>query len=570
MSIRLINTMTLKMSDFTGEVPEYAILSHTWIDNEEVSFQEFTGIFKDLDRPLVMKSGYRKILETCKKAKSHGFQYVWIDTCCIDKTSSAELSEAINSMFQWYQNAKLCYVYLVDVPELCNGIEAFKSCRWFTRGWCLQELLAPSDLRFYNQTWSYIGSKLGLKHTISDITGIDEAVLDGTCLLHTLPIAQRMSWAAKRITTRVEDIAYCLLGIFGIAMPLLYGEGEKAYLRLQEEIIRRSDDLSIFCHIGETVHGVDNDSDKRIRYRDLFSRSPKAFASCGDIIFVASRSISSRSISRRSFEMTNVGLHFKKAELFLCGADLTSTDNTTNFGFYVILLECIHDIPYSYSTGHQIQCMLILRKVGSELFVNVDPIVRMTNPTRIGNDARCTTEEVYIIPVIHSDLRAKLDNTHHEAIRFTVEGMESLQGPLGDVLQDPIPRDQWDASERKFLTTGGLFEGYLKVIPSVAQKRWNNKEAGLSSFYVVCGQEINLPCLVWLRLFSESDWREYKNLGRLNNLWFLAISQSNKTDNAQDEISIDGTRIHARSVVNKTEEDKILDFTIQITFKDNP
>jgi hypothetical protein len=174
-----------------------------------------------------------------------------VDTCCIDKTSSAELSEAINSMYTWYKNAIVCYAYLSDARMFnCRTMwateEEFKKCRWFTRGWTLQELIAPPSVRFFSQDWIFIGEKFHLSGILSNITGIDIATLIGGNVTD-VSVAKRMSWASKRVTTRVEDIAYCLLGIFEVSLPLLYGEGKRAFTRLQEEIMKSSDDQSLFA-----------------------------------------------------------------------------------------------------------------------------------------------------------------------------------------------------------------------------------------------------------------------------------------------------------------------------------
>ncbi|KAH8911235.1 HET-domain-containing protein [Coniochaeta sp. PMI_546] len=235
--MRLINTKTMLLEDFAlRQVPQhYAILSHTWTE-EEVSYQEYM----DQTGETATKQGFSKILETCRLARGDQLDYVWIDTCCIDKTSSAELSEAINSMFRWYKNAWVCYAYLSDFPKISG------SCRWFKRGWTLQELIAPSNMRFYDETWTCRGSKRALSNRIQQITNVHPGVLADSSCLAALSIAEKMAWATGRETTRVEDMAYCLLGIFDINMPLLYGEGEKAYTRLQHEIIRHSNDLSIF------------------------------------------------------------------------------------------------------------------------------------------------------------------------------------------------------------------------------------------------------------------------------------------------------------------------------------
>lgn len=170
--------------------------------------------------------------------------------CCIDKTSSAELSEAINSMFSWYQNAAVCYAYLSDVPkstDVSAAESSFSKSRWFTRGWTLQELIAPCNLVFFSMDWHTLGTKIELSSRISSITGIERKFLSGKSL-ELASAAKIMSWAALRKTSRVEDIAYCLLGLFDINMPLIYGEGKKAFRRLQEEIMTsRSEDHSLFA-----------------------------------------------------------------------------------------------------------------------------------------------------------------------------------------------------------------------------------------------------------------------------------------------------------------------------------
>jgi hypothetical protein len=145
-------------------------------------------------------------------------------------------------MFRWYQKASICYAYLFDVKD----VSQLPGSRWFTRGWTLQELIAPVKVWFYNSDWNYLGSKRGLREEIQQITNIETQVLE-TGVFTTVSIARRMSWAARRRTTRIEDQAYALMGIFDVNMPLLYGEGEKAFIRLQEEIMKTSDDQSIFA-----------------------------------------------------------------------------------------------------------------------------------------------------------------------------------------------------------------------------------------------------------------------------------------------------------------------------------
>lgn len=243
--MRLLNTKSLSLEEFDGEnAPPYAILSHRW-EEEEVTYEELRS------GRAPKRRGFRKLVECCRLARSRGYKYAWIDTCCIDKSSSAELTESINSMFRWYQRAKECYAYLTDVRstqlDTPRERKEFSSSVWFTRGWTLQELIAPTNVLFFNRYWDYLGQKAELYRILSKITAIDPDILMNKMPLSECPIAQRMAWAANRTTTRLEDRAYSLLGIFDVYMPMLYGEGERAFQRLQEEIIKHSDDHTLFA-----------------------------------------------------------------------------------------------------------------------------------------------------------------------------------------------------------------------------------------------------------------------------------------------------------------------------------
>lgn len=256
--MRLLDVRTLALKWFIDDVPTYAILSHCW-EEEEVILSDLS----DLDEAR-KKKGFEKIEKSCEQAAKDGFDYIWIDTCCIDKSSSAELSEAINSMFAWYKESSKCYVYLADVD---SDSKNFAQSKWFTRAWTLQELLAPSHIHrgrrtdddvdgmdsantgmeFFSRHWDVLGSKTNLSRTIAKITGVAKEYLEGQSL-GTASVSMRMSWAAERQATRAEDIAYSLLGIFDVNMPLLYGEGKlKAFRRLQEEIMRISEDETLFA-----------------------------------------------------------------------------------------------------------------------------------------------------------------------------------------------------------------------------------------------------------------------------------------------------------------------------------
>ncbi|MCJ1380217.1 hypothetical protein MMC17_003320 [Xylographa soralifera] len=255
MSMRLLQLQDdgdFSLVKFSGnKIPRHAVLSHTWgSDNKEVTFQDITnGTAKD-------KAGYRKICFCREQAKQNGLQYFWIDTCCIDTSSSQELSEAINSMFCWYKNAERCYMYLSDVSN-CTSDEdgecirrwkpAFKKSRWFTRGWTLQELIAPPSVEFFSKEGTCLGNKQSLEQTLHEITDIAVEALRGRPL-SWFSVNKRFLWAKERTTTREKNAAYCLLGIFDIQMELLYAEGrEKALKRLKKKIREHADgqDLSL-------------------------------------------------------------------------------------------------------------------------------------------------------------------------------------------------------------------------------------------------------------------------------------------------------------------------------------
>ncbi|KAK0721696.1 heterokaryon incompatibility protein-domain-containing protein [Lasiosphaeria miniovina] len=292
--MRLLNTQTLQLEYFATEhKPEYAILSHTW-GSEEVLFEDARNGKGSLHE--CKKSGLEKVLKSAEVAAQNGYQYIWIDTCCIDKSSSAELSEAINSMFAWYQLSAVCYAFLSDY-KACDG--KLSESRWFTRGWTLQELIAPSEVHFYDLGWTRFGDRRSFSSQIAVITGIDEVLLrrKSSCSFHqvvsggskrgckncsheamaltrrslnTCSISTRMSWAAHRETARVEDIAYCLLGLFDVAMPLLYGEGLEAFRRLQEEIVRHSNDQTFLAWQHRKREGSRKDA--------IFAAHPACFS----------------------------------------------------------------------------------------------------------------------------------------------------------------------------------------------------------------------------------------------------------------------------------------------------
>lgn len=287
--MRLVNVDTLKLQEFSEEdIPQYAILSHRW-GSEELSFRE---VYEN--RIDGSKDGYNKLLMASAIAAKYNVYYLWLDTCCIDKTSSAELSEAINSMFKWYRDSKICLAYLQDVKAGTTDFEqSFVSSVWFTRSWTLQELLAPRNVQLFDADWVHIRSADSNFSLIEDATAIPEVVLQGECSIWDCCIAERMSWAADRQATRAEDVAYSLMGVFDVNMPLLYGEGDKAFARLQEEIIRRSNEPTFLLWGYEApLTGA------------LLASSPSDFAG-------ASRDNVSTLEINTAFSLTNIGLEIE-------------------------------------------------------------------------------------------------------------------------------------------------------------------------------------------------------------------------------------------------------------------
>jgi len=248
--MRLLRTRSDGQLEFTKdiirveEIPPYAILSHTW-GEEEVLFNDIKSINSTPGIDEQKREGWKKIRFCAEQARQDGLDHFWVDTCCIDKANNTELSEAINSMFRWYQKSDKCYVYLPDVEgkspteggrPSSEWKSAFKASRWFTRGWTLQELLAPQSVEFFSADGSRLGDKDSLRQTVHEITRIPIQALSGNKMLN-FDLDTRISWAQNRQTTREEDSAYCLLGIVDCYLPLIYGEGKKSALkRLRKEM----------------------------------------------------------------------------------------------------------------------------------------------------------------------------------------------------------------------------------------------------------------------------------------------------------------------------------------------
>lgn len=329
--MRLVNVHTLKLHEFfEGSIPPYAILSHRWTD-EELTFKDLAK-----NRADVESKGFKKLLGACRIAANYKFDYVWMDTCCIDKRSSAELSESINSMFQWYRKAEMCLAYLEDVHAGPGSKYQFIKSVWFTRAWTLQELLAPRCLYFFDHQWTAFGSKCDLGKLVSGITQMPVAVIMGSTEISQYSVATRMSWASRRHATRPEDVAYSLLGIFDIDMPLLYGEGTKAFQRLQHEILRNFTEPTILCWGTNNYDWSEH---------HLLARSPADFRASGPIVNDTCHA------SRNS--ITNMGLEVRMRAIRwdLSTWGLLVADQANSQDEYMILVRKHRHSNTYYKTG---------------------------------------------------------------------------------------------------------------------------------------------------------------------------------------------------------------------------
>ncbi|KAK8057980.1 HET-domain-containing protein [Apiospora phragmitis] len=250
--MRFLNTTTFELEESSqANIHDngYAIFSHRWLAEGEVEFEDLKKHIDELRSSTHSLPGVSKIHDACVAARARGFKWLWMDTCCIDKKKSDEYATAINSMFNWYRNAKLCITFMADVKwrgsnAVSLGKEAFRSEKenessaWFRRGWTLQELMASSHMEFYDMDWKCMGTKKELATALSDVTGIDKRFLTGEQDLSEASIAMKMSWMFGRETGKPEDRAYSLLGLFNVKLHLAYGEGmATAFRRLQEVIL---------------------------------------------------------------------------------------------------------------------------------------------------------------------------------------------------------------------------------------------------------------------------------------------------------------------------------------------
>ena len=369
------------------------------------------------------KTGFPKIVEACRLAKEKDLDYAWIDTCCIDKSSTAELTESINFMCKWYQQSSICIVYIDDwlpgfdwadirplsrsesrsenmplepvfINPYTNASKTSKTdtLRWFTRGWTLQELIVPAKIDFYDRNWDLKGHKSNeqVAQALARITGIACHILtdDHDGALREFSLGQRMSWASYRTTSRAEDMAYCLLGIFEINMPLLYGEGEKAFLRLQDEIIRSSTDLSLFAWQGFP-------HDER-RIRGIYAYHPIEFAHLGncciDNIY---------GVEPEEFSMTNNGMKINTSLLAFPDSAYFDGEIVNGDDLAVMPLKC---------TSSYLPVGVLLQQVSVDIYMRVTAhkSIEITD-----NMSTCEASTIYIcrdLDVVANDLFIRLSS----------------------------------------------------------------------------------------------------------------------------------------------------------------
>ncbi|KAI1338604.1 heterokaryon incompatibility protein-domain-containing protein [Xylariaceae sp. FL0016] len=467
----LINTRSLELEFVVSPRDgSYAVLSHTWGD-DEVTFQDIRN-----DLHLAQsKKGFAKILHACQIAQERHLQYAWVDTCCIDKASSAELSEAINSMFRWYRGAAFCIVFLFDLPPALSSLSSptslswssaspqldfvrdFPTCRWLTRGWTLQEMIAPPKLEFYDAGWEFRGYKSDWKLLLSRETGVDVAILDDLAGLPQIPVARRMSWAAGRQTTRIEDMAYCLMGIFDVHMPMIYGEGPKAFVRLQEEIARETSDLSLFAWTQ-----LDSDQD----YRGILARSPAEFASCRDL----KHRVRNANLTNE-FTITNKGLRIETA---LVDVPEASNDLIWNLG-----VSHRDDWPTDNVLGWE---GIYLART-TDGFVRANPRERFVVEDQ--DRFRCDSSVMYIrkdVDIVQSLLIGKRFEKS-----LAIERWNSSVQIVG-----LAPKQLWDGNWRVFLHHGQGINAYLMLqCPPM-----NGGHQGFS-LIVACSTMNDPICAIW-------------------------------------------------------------------------
>ncbi|KAI4271488.1 MAG: hypothetical protein LQ337_005968 [Flavoplaca oasis] len=416
--IRLLDAESQTLHDFKDEDrPPYAILSHRWakdpseevVFNDMPQFQELSSSrgWKKADSAAKLIGACQMVLETTIQDDVRP-KYLWIDTVCIKQDSQMELSTAINSMFRIYQEAHFCLVYLADYPTA--DVQTIGQSDWFNRGWTLQELLAPTVVNFFDKNWKYLGDKKSLDKELARRTGIQSLYLQD--IDFTASVSQRMSWMAGRTVTVPEDAAYCLLGIFGVNMPLIYGEGkERAFLRLQEEIMKYSDDHTLFAWTTE----YQPPKGTIVQNTGLLAPSPDCFRSTGHYRRYEDWK------NNKPYQMTNKGIaiDFRLRKM-------RDDDNNLPGNRYVAPLNCRH-----CDKMESVGIYLELKPGNRYCRVRPDELAPLDEPHR-GELQSIYVKESDGIPLLglkeHDDVTGEKINIFKAHALFNIDGTERPNG----------------------------------------------------------------------------------------------------------------------------------------------
>jgi hypothetical protein len=528
--MRLINCETQQLEWFSVKPPPYAVLSHTWNGDTEVTYQDYVDFLAGQGKqPQKNWTKVEQSIEITLHSKER-LKYIWIDTCCIDKSNTPELSEAINSMFKWYARAVVCYAQIADfdseflptnevpgywsnnsqalgqhqsyemphVPVNLQLTETAKNrlrgCRWFTRGWTLQELIAPPTVEFFDGNWIYFGNRNELADLLTSLTRIDKRIFEGpgtthqerdiVSILSKMSIAKKMSWAQNRQTAKTEDIAYSLLGIFGVNMAMTYGEEHMAFIRLQKEILAQYNDLSIFAW---TANPTGNNG-KVPEFRGILAHSPAEFANAGS--FEPSRN----AIANPDFTLTNNGLKIS-----------AQVRNIPNSKYLFLSLNC-----YDKSEGpHNIQG-ITLQLIGFNKY-------KRTNPSYLAielNSWPLQPRKEFFISSDDTDADTEhLDRSENQSFVFDLKG-------LGYYEKMRVSHDMaWDDSTTTFNTHG--LSNFNACVWFRSRGRASEK---VSEYLVACGTAISPQDSPWLCIVKpdhpvykaamDENWDQVGAIGR--------------------------------------------------------
>ncbi|OJA18945.1 hypothetical protein AZE42_10106 [Rhizopogon vesiculosus] len=353
-----------KCDQHPASLVKYAILSHRWLDEGEPTYEE-------IKLGTARGPGYEKLEKFCATARTYKVEFAWSDTCCIDKSSSSELDQSIRSMSRWYYNSYICIVHLAE----SETIEDIMRDEWIRRGWTLQELLAPVYIKFFNKHWMHMtrdandksSKKTEIMKTLERATGIPHKELQ-KFQPGPVRVDERMMWASKRKTTRVEDVAYCLMGIFDVSLQTAYGEGgDRAFSRLIEAIMQGGDP-SVLNWTGKPVfrsssaipRSPENYIGRTLQLPPVLGRLEMAMTSLGLRVPLVVLLLTISSSTERSKDEKNVTFECPLSRAIRCKATVS---NTMVAGNHQFALGIVNYSRVSFTApriaGKSIGCILV-------------------------------------------------------------------------------------------------------------------------------------------------------------------------------------------------------------------